>query len=866
MIRTPFGRLLAAGSVAALAWAAPAHAQLAGEVQFSLPAQDLSLSLREVSVRTGSNIVAPAELVKGRQAPAVSGPFTAEGAVRILLTGSGLEVRRVGDSLVVFQEGAAAPPAQPERAGSAGAEQGQTIVVTGTNIRGAQPTSPLIVLGRQQIDESGATSVERLMAALPQNAQGGVNRETFAVPGAGADATEHGSGLNLRGLGQRATLVLINGRRIAPSNTGAFVDVSLIPVSALERVEVLTDGASAIYGSDAVGGVVNFILRDRFEGVETQAQAGTATEGGGDVLQLSATAGTSWRGGRGLIAYEYRLEDPITAADRPYVIGLAPETTIFPRERRHSLFGTAAQEIVPGLRLEATGFWAKRDTERSYFFSGDPLPVALAAQADSYSVSGTLSYALSSSWSARLSGGRSYIRTDERQAQPGDQGLVNERFTRNAVSDVEFAADGSLFDLPAGPVRVALGGEYRREYYSDDFRTIGLTVAYKQSRNVAAGFVETQIPLFSERNRRPGLERLILTAAGRWERYDRFGSTFNPKLGILWSPLPGLAFRSSYDTSFRAPLLSETAGVYSAIYVPPQFVFVDPAQAHGVGLALGGSNPAVRPERSRSWTVGAEIAPPRVPGLKVGLDYYSIRFSDRIALPAPSITVVGDPAYNSIVTLDPADDLVRRLIGGAQAVLDISGPGFSNGNATPADVSAIVDGRFNNTAVTATRGFDLNFSYRFRSGANRFVVAANGNYILSFTDQLRPTSATIRTLDTPLGPLNFRARAQAGWSRGGWSANAFLNYADGYHDNRGGRDLPVASFTTVDFGIAYEGAGAGAPGWLRKVRVALNVENLFDAKPPRLLPDPGTTAGLGYDPVNATARGRFVSLQLRTKW
>ena len=102
MHRTFIGSLLAAGSVAALVCAAPAHAQLADEVQLSLPAQDLSVSLREVSALTGRNIIAPSELVRGRRLRPSTGPFTAEGAVRILLTGSGLDVRRVGNSLVIF--------------------------------------------------------------------------------------------------------------------------------------------------------------------------------------------------------------------------------------------------------------------------------------------------------------------------------------------------------------------------------------------------------------------------------------------------------------------------------------------------------------------------------------------------------------------------------------------------------------------------------------------------------------------------------------------------------------------------------------------------------------------------------------------
>ena len=865
MHRSHLGSLLAAGSVAALVCAAPAQAQLSDEVQLSLPAQDLSVSLREVSARTGRNIIAPSELVRGRRAPAVSGPFTAEGAVRILLTGSGLDVRRVGDTLVIFM------PAGGERLGETGggdapvASEDETIVVTGTNLRGAQPTAPVIVLRREDIDASGSTSVEQLMAKVPQNAQNGVNRENFLAAGAGADPTEHGAGLNLRGRGQRATLVLVNGRRLAPSGSGSFVDVSLIPLTAVERVEILTDGASAIYGSDAVGGVVNFILRDDFEGVETLVQAGSAAEGDGDVLQTGATAGTTWGSGGAMLSYEFRAEDEILARDRDFTINFSPRTALFPRERRHSLFGALRQNLSERLRAELTGSFATRDTTRTYFFAGSSFPVETEAEAQTVSISGTVRYRFGSDWAVRLGGGFSQTRTDQEQFETG-VGLVNARATRNTIWDLGLTADGSLFQLPGGPVRVAIGAEGRHEAFSDDFNAPGISLPIDQSRNVIAAFAETQVPIFSSANRRPGLERLVLTAAARYERYDGFGSTFNPKLGLLWSPIRGLSFRSSYDTSFRAPLLYETAGAYSAIYLPSALVFIDPARATGVAFAMGGSNPGVRPETSRSWTLGAELAPPNAPGLSVRLNYYSIRFSDRIALPSPIVTVVGDPAFESIVTLDPDDDLIRELIAGAQVTLDISGPGFTNGNATPADVSVIVDGRINNTAVTTTSGLDFNLGYRFSAGESRFVVNANLNYIFSFTDQLRPTSAPIDALDSPYRPLDFRARAQVGWNRGGWSTNVFLNYADGYRDNRGNRNLAVSSFTTVDLGVAYEFGETAAPRWLRGTRIAFAAENILDEDPPRLLPDPGSPTGLGYDPVNATARGRFISLQLRKRW
>jgi iron complex outermembrane receptor protein len=856
-------RWFGATAISTILCATAAPAQPARQTDYALPAQELARSLRDVSLRSGTSVIAPSELVAGRQAPPLRGHFSARQAIDLLLQGTGLRVTIAGDVLVVSRGGATAEaPTQPVEQ----LAESDPIVVTGTNLRGAQPTSPMIVIRREEIEASGTNSIEQLMGKLPQNAQNGVNRENFRAVGAGADPTEHGAGLNLRGLGQRATLVLINGRRVAPSNGGAFVDVSLIPLSAIERVEVLTDGASAIYGSDAVGGVVNFILRDNFEGIETRAEVGSATNGDGDILQVGITAGTAWGSGHAMLSYEYRAEDPILAGDRDFTINLSPGTALLPRERRHSLFGSASQDFSSRLHAEITGFYATRDTDRSFFFAGSPIPVGSNADATSFSGSGNLRYTLGADWVVQLTGGYAETRSNERQEQPGGQGLVNDRSTRNAFADLGLKADGSLFDLPGGPVRIAFGVDGRREYYREDFRTKTISLPIRQSRDIGAAFVEMQVPLFSSVNRRPGFERLMLTAAARYEHYDGFGSTFDPKLGLLWSPVSGLTLRTSYDTSFRAPLLSETAGAYSAIYVPATLVFINPAQAHGVALALGGSNPDVGPERSRSWTVGAELAPRAVPGLTFSINYYSIRFSDRIALPSPIITVVGDPAFESIVTRDPDVALVSDLVAGAQAAVDFSGPNFTNGHATPANVTVIVDSRVNNTAITRTRGLDFNLRYAFAVGESHFLFNANANHIFSFNDQLRPTSPVIAALDTPYRPLSLRLRGQLGWSRRGWSTNLFVNHADDYRDTRGGRSLPISAYTTLDLGISYDFGRDSAVRWLRNTRIAFSADNLLDKDPPGLLPDPGSTVGLGYDPVNASGRGRFLSIQIRKIW
>ena len=148
-------------------------------------------------------------------------------------------------------------------------------VITGSNIKrvDAEPVSPVDIITREQIERTGKPTVAEVLRNIPANT-GGSYSESFAnsfAPGA--------SGISLRGLGQKATLVLINGRRtsgygFAQNLQDTFVDLNSIPSSAVERIEVLKDGASAIYGSDAIAGVVNIILRKDFKGVELGADAG----------------------------------------------------------------------------------------------------------------------------------------------------------------------------------------------------------------------------------------------------------------------------------------------------------------------------------------------------------------------------------------------------------------------------------------------------------------------------------------------------------------------------------------------------------------------------------------------------------------
>jgi iron complex outermembrane receptor protein len=194
------------------------------------------------------------------------------------------------------------------------------VVVTGSLIRGvADGPSPVVTVTRDDIDRDGHATVAQALAALPQNF-GGTANEGALQNGADRSASNGGfaSGVNLRGLGSDATLVLINGRRL--SGTGAFgdfADVSTVPTSAIARIDVLLDGASALYGSDAVGGVVNIILRRDYDGVETRARYGQTSDGAAREYQFGQTIGKLWSGGGLIGSYEYYDRGALATADRP---------------------------------------------------------------------------------------------------------------------------------------------------------------------------------------------------------------------------------------------------------------------------------------------------------------------------------------------------------------------------------------------------------------------------------------------------------------------------------------------------------------------------------------------------------------------
>ncbi|UZK65364.1 TonB-dependent receptor domain-containing protein [Sphingomonas sp. M1-B02] len=276
----------------------------------------------------------------------------------------------------------------------------EDIVVTGTSIRGvAAVGSPAVQVDRAAIEASGASTLAQAARTLPVVLNIGPDESRT---GGGQDAAANSSrisAINLRGLGPEATLLLLNGRRLAPGGIlRALADPSVIPTSATERLEVVLDGNSAIYGADAVAGVVNIITRRGFTGAETSARVGYA-EGLSEYV-FTQNVGKKWTNGELFAAFEYNFRSDLDRADRPFLSNdlrsrggtdqrstqaLVPNLVVggvrrplpsltgeanrydaglvgdfLPEQQRYNLFVSGRYDISPDIEVWAEGFGSKR--------------------------------------------------------------------------------------------------------------------------------------------------------------------------------------------------------------------------------------------------------------------------------------------------------------------------------------------------------------------------------------------------------------------------------------------------------------------------------------------------------------------------
>ena len=338
-----------------------------------------------------------------------------------------------------------------------------------------------------------------------------------------------------------------------------------------------------------------------------------------------------------------------------------------------------------------------------------------------------------------------------------------------------------------------------------------------------------------------------MSLAARHEEYDDFGTTTNPKFGVVWSPISTLKVRGSWGTSFRAASLPQVFDGPGA-----SATFLNRANgARTLTLLLTGGNPDLRPETSETFTAGFDFQ--REDGLTLGLTYFDTSFEDRIALPVTEniAGVLFDPDLSPFVTLinpiaNPSD---LALIQGLAAE-----PWFPT--AYPVNTyGAIVDARWLNTGAVRVRGIDFSARRAIEYLDQRFVLDASGSYIIDFDSQVTPTAANRSVVGLTGYPVSLRARTGMSWSRADWGASLHWSYIDGAQDRLGKR---IASWRTVDGSVSWT-AGQGA---LSGLRATLSIQNLLDEDPPFY----DAPSGFGFDPGQANLLGRQVALQLTRRW
>jgi iron complex outermembrane receptor protein len=1016
--------------------------------------QPLATALEQFARATGLQLVYRTELAEGLMSKGAGAQLTAAQTLGELLRDTGLgfafidertvtifKVRSASDisatrttggtvegtqkrsrlswieGLFGFAAGPIAPaaPGQDLAAGTAGAraaaegyktDELEEIVITGSLIRGVRAAGVAVTTyPAEQIQETGIANVADLLHQI-----GGVPRTSLDPQSQSREGSNINNiaPINLHGLDTPSTLTLLNGYRVAPSGfqfTG--FDAPQIPINAIARVDVLQDGASATYGSDAVAGVVNIVLRTPFDGAESSGRIGWAD--GYRAEQFGQTAGKTWAAGGVFLAYQHSQRTPLRASSRSFLtddwtrygadnqqlvppyVGVADPANLYVGssanrrtyavptgqngrgltfanltpglnsqstwlgtdgigpENRNSFVGTLRQELTERVAFTADAFYNSREVVRSlralsvntpgasfmvvpdtnpffvpgipgvtasenlrYSFYQDFGPQSAPARESSFRLAGNLNFDLGAAWEGIVHAGWSRdwgvssatnvspsalaaALADPNPAtafNPFGSGSVNNPATLAkilgllvrqqdySVKDVVASADGPAVTLPAGPLRTALGVEYRRDLLTkngiENYLTgLSDTSAYEpyyektEDRTVQSAYAEAFVPIVGPMSSVALLKSLSLTVAYRIDHYSDFGSTENPKFGIEWEPgLTGLKLRGTYGTSYRAPTLVEKDGIIS---MTTASLSLTPEAAPVNGLVLsqdGGSK--LGPVKSTTYTLGVDFQPEWFSGGKVFVTYYNIAAKDYIQSPviAPDImynpvdaryVVTKDTATaNAILAQYFADPNQRRLVTSPIPVLGT--------------VNFVLDDTDWNVGQLRTEGYDFGADYPWSNGTGNWDAGVSGTYVTSFRQQDYAGGPWVEKVNTnDAVPLRFVGRATLDWHKNGLHAGVAYNYQNAYlnsdYPNAGQPPYePIDSLSTVDIALGYETGEHPTSGYLQGISVVLRVVNLFNRDPPIALTPDAIRTPIAVDTYHSDILGRTVAIAVAKRW
>ncbi len=873
--------------------------------------------------------------------------------------------------------------AQDAADGSEAPANKEEIVVTGTLIRGIAPGgSQAIGVTQDKIQAIGAVNTSDLVANVPQAG----NFLGFVGIRGSSNFSLAVNRPSLRYLGNTSasgasTLLLLDGHRMPGMGiTQSSPDLDAIAAGAIERVDIVTDGGSATYGSDAIGGVMNFITRKTFDGLEVKGNVGFADE----YMQYNAgvTAGKVWDALSAYVSYDFSKHDELYGRDRDWsqsldwvnntgsssdcavgtirannalyalpgnVPGLGNRcdntelSTFYPKEEKHSAFGRVGWDNGGPVSAGVSVYYVHRENNSDggplFIAGGSPITSAnpfaapfLAAlpgspasgqllynlspaignyrrqdtTMEAWGVTPTVKWNIGKGWQLNALGsyaeGKSNFIGQILNGTPINQAIAAGTFNpfnltapgnaatiataldlfeygraKHTLTNLRLIADGPLFALPAGDVRIAIGGEYLRETYvgnnsrSVSAAAIAALADRTAKRNVWSVFGELNVPLLGGGT--GPFESLTFTAAGRYDHYSDFGNTFNPKLGLIFEPVKGVRLRGNWGRSFQAPGMSDIAlsGAPNWSILPltvrPFFnpAFPPPA-GRTVLLTAGGTISPLSPQKAQTWSLGVDFKPEDVPGLEAGATYYSIDYKGVIGFPPifnPAVFYRDFPSNNVIYT---AGDTAMRAYFDA-----LSAQGATNTAVTLANlpggagnfsgVYGVLDSRTQNLARVKTSGLDFYLRYNRETGFGNVYFDMAGTQIISFDQQSSPTSALVD--QTQIDLTKFRLTTTLGANIGNLRAQATWNHSAGYATTATTANLQqtrVGAFNVINLYFQYKVPGESKIA--KDLAFTLNVDNLFDKDPPLFRGAGNSLFGV----ANGFTLGRLVRIGVSKKF
>lgn len=897
------------------------------EFALRIPTQSMADALAALSAQTHLRIDIQASLVKESLSKPVIGLYTADGALRALLADSDLRFKFLDSGSVAIMPrggdeashavGGNAPyvaqldvdsnsalpvdrsdnPIHLATGGDSVAAVADTarsddnsqpndqVLVTGTHIHGVVDVgTPTFSISREQIDASGYATLEELVATLPQNF-GGYTPSGALATGVGAFDQlnpNNATSIDLRGLGPESTLTLVDGRRVAANTYGRVVDVSLIPLSMVDHIDIVTGGASAIYGSDAVAGVANVVLRHSYDGADTQVYYG-GTRNGNDRLEFDQLFGHNFEQGGFVISYEYARDSAfnITRTDLYQPISIAGIGTVAqdltPDDWRNSIFVTGEFSINEFIRFYADASYTHKkqqsfvdETLPAYFYEGK---VQNSQVTSLYGSAGGAKFRLLGSWELDLSASASILENDyDTNSIDSFSGVTSRSSyfigTRTATRSLNAIADGTLFEVAGVGIKAAFGGEARQEVFSN--APVGTTaggVVPLAERKIYAAFGELNVPLV-EHGTLAGLDSLEISLAARDDHYSDFGNAFDPQGSAVWKPFSTLAVRGSYAKAFRAPDLY-TINLAPYEEIDPLTVMTPQNPAGTTFPALGefGGNPNLRPETATTWSAGFDYQLPWAPdSARLSVSYFHVNYANRVTTPFPGGVPVNSSGYpTSVLNLNPTAAQVAYYASLGSVQNYTAFPWNGNPQTLLSQIPGLIieDDRDQNIAVETYRGVDLAFNESFRIPIGTAQLGLNGTDTLSHKERITPLSPAMTLIDQVGRPVGLKLRADAGLTRGPFSGFVFVNYLNHYENQYSIPASTIASWTTFDASFRFDTSALGLTNALGGLSFTAAVQNIFDRDPPRF---EQSLFGFLFDSANANPFGRVISVRLAKRW